>query len=399
MATYSRDEVARRAGVTIDAISRLVELGLLHPIDGDRFISGDVRRAGLVEALAGAGISVELLADAVRNGALAMDFMDDPAYERFAAISNETFAGVSVRTGIPVELLMMVREAIGSAQPSADDRMREDELAIVPLIQVEIEAGFRPISIERFLRTVGESTRRIAETESSSWYSEVLAPLFAAGHSATDIGPLTTDLSERVGPISDDAILAIYHAQQAHAWTSNIITGFEGALERAGLQSRLDRPPAMCFLDITGYTRLTAERGDEAAAQLAATLGRLVQRTSVQHGGKPVKWLGDGVMFYFKDPGPGVVAALEMVDGVADAGLPPAHVGLHAGPVIFQQGDYYGQTVNVASRIADYARPGEVLVSQQVVEAAADAASFTDIGPVELKGVAGPMRLHSAHRA
>ena len=110
-----------------------------------------------------------------------------------------------------------------------------------------------------------------------------------------------------------------------------------------------------------------------------------------------MKWLGDGVMFFFKDPGPGVVAALEMVTGVAEAGLPPAHVGLHAGPVIFQEGDYYGQTVNVASRIADYARPGEVLVSQEVVDAASGTAvTFREIGPVELKGVGGAMRLHAA---
>jgi adenylate cyclase len=94
-----------------------------------------------------------------------------------------------------------------------------------------------------------------------------------------------------------------------------------------------------------------------------------------------------------------VVAALEMVSGVVDAGLPPAHVGLHVGPVIFQEGDYYGQTVNVASRIAEYARPGEVLVSQDVVDASAGAvASFTEIGPIELKGVAGAMNLHAAHR-
>jgi adenylate cyclase len=156
----------------------------------------------------------------------------------------------------------------------------------------------------------------------------------------------------------------------------------------------------MCFLDITGYTRLTQERGDDAAADLAAELSRLVQRSSVRHTGRPVKWLGDGVMFYFTDPGPGVVAALEMVEGVAEAGLPPAHVGLHAGPVIFQQGDYFGQTVNVASRIAEYARPGEVLVSQEVVEAShVDRVRYTDIGPVELKGVAEAVNLHSASRA
>jgi class 3 adenylate cyclase len=65
--------------------------------------------------------------------------------------------------------------------------------------------------------------------------------------------------------------------------------------------------------------------------------------------------------------------------------------------VIFQDGDYYGQTVNLASRIADYARPGEVLVSQEVVAASAGAeVVFREIGPVELKGVADAVRLHAA---
>ena len=76
-----------------------------------------------------------------------------------------------------------------------------------------------------------------------------------------------------------------------------------------------------------------------------------------------------------------------MVDGLAAAGLPPAHVGLHAGPVLYQEGDYYGQTVNLSARIADYARPGEVLVSQAVADAShEDGIAFVDIGPVELKG-------------
>jgi adenylate cyclase len=88
-----------------------------------------------------------------------------------------------------------------------------------------------------------------------------------------------------------------------------------------------------------------------------------------------------------------------MVAGVVEAELPPAHVGLHVGPVIFQEGDYYGQTVNVASRIADYARPGEVLVSQQVVDASSGSeVAFREIGPVELKGVSGAMHLPAASR-
>jgi adenylate cyclase len=207
-------------------------------------------------------------------------------------------------------------------------------------------------------------------------------------------------LRERFLRLSDQAREAILQAHAARTVTRNIIGQFEALLSSAGLHSRLERPPAMCFLDITGYTRLTQERGDAAAADLAEQLGRLVRRTSLKHGGRAVKWLGDGVMFIFRDPGPGVVAALEMVDGVAEAGLPPAHVGVHAGPVIFQEGDYYGQTVNLAARIAEYARPGEVLVSQAVVDASDRAeATFTEIGPVELKGVAGAMLLHAAHHA
>ena len=67
--------------------------------------------------------------------------------------------------------------------------------------------------------------------------------------------------------------------------------------------------------------------------------------------------------------------------------------------MVFQEGDYFGRTVNVAARIADYARPGEVLVTQEVVEAAAESPlSFDEIGPVTLKGVIGEPRLHTAHR-
>jgi class 3 adenylate cyclase len=135
----------------------------------------------------------------------------------------------------------------------------------------------------------------------------------------------------------------------------------------------------------------TSRRGDRAAAALAD----LVEQVSLPRGGQPVKWLGDGVMFHFRRPGQAVVAALEMVERTPQAGLPPAHVGLHAGPVVFQDGDYFGRTVNLAARIAGHAGPGQVLVSDQVVAACPDGqVAFEPIGPVPLKGVADPVPLH-----
>jgi len=397
VAWYSREDAAGRVGVEPNYIVRLADLGILAPEERDRFSPGDVRRVLMAKSLEDAGIPLEGVAAAIQRGALSLAFLDAASYERFAALAAETFRQVSVRTGIPLELLMVIREAIGMAQPSPDDRLREDEMAIVPFIELQVAEGFRPAAIERLLRVQGDSTRRITEQEAAWWNSEVIEPAMAAGKGSEEIG--NADLADRTAPLSEQAVLAMYHAQQARAWTANIIEGFLVLLAKAGIHSRLERLPAICFLDLSGYTRLTQERGDDAAADLASTVGRLVQRSSVQHGGKPIKWLGDGVMFYFGDPGRGVRAALEMVEGLAAAALPPAHVGLDAGPVLFQEGDYFGQTVNVASRIAEYARPGEVVVSQDVVDASKGAgASFTEIGPVELKGVSGAMRLHAAHR-
>ncbi len=396
MTWYPREEVAERAGVESGYVVRLVELGILAPAERDRFSPGDVRRVLMARSLEDAGIPLDAVAEAIRHGALSLDFFDAAGYERFAGLCAETFQQVSDRTGIPLELLTVIREAIGMAEPSADDRVREDEMAVVPFIELQIAEGFRPAAIERLIRVQGDSTRRIAEQEAAWWTSEVIERDMAAGKGPEEIG--SAELTDRIAPLSEQTVVALYHAHQARTWASNIIEEFEGRMAAAGIHSRLERLPAMCFLDITGYTRLTQERGDDAAAELATTVGRLVRRSSVQHGGRPIKWLGDGVMFYFDDPGPGVRAALEMVDGLATAGLPPAHVGLHAGPVLFQEGDYYGQTVNLSARIADYARPGEVLVSREVAEASQeDGIAFAEIGAVELKGVADPVHLLRAH--
>ena len=398
MAWHTRAEAAERAGVEPGLLDRLVEIGIIEPEGPDRFSDGDVRRLLMAQSLEQAGIRLDDVGAAVRTGALSLAFMDSPAYERFAAHSDETFQQVSDRTGIPLDPLMVIREAVGGSEPSPHDYLREDEQGVVPFIELQLSAGFRPAAIERLLRVHGDSTRRMADSEGDWWRSEVVEPAIAAGKGPEEIA--NPEFAERSTPLAEQAMLSIYHAQQARAWTANIIEGFEVLMERQGIKSRLERLPAICFLDITGYARLTQERGDDAAADLAARLARLVQRSSMRYGGKPVKWLGDGVMFHFREPGPGVRSALEMIDALQGAGLPPAHVGIHSGTVLFQGGDYFGQTVNVAARIADYARPGEVLVSRAVADAQQDEqVAFLEIGQVELKGVAGTTELLRARLA
>ena len=214
---YSCNEAAHRAGVDPSYLDRLVELGILAPEVPDRFSGGDIRRVLLSRSLEAAGIPLEGVGEAVRRGTLTLSFFDAAAYERFAALADETFREASDRTGIPLELLMVVREAIGMAQPSPDDRLRDDEMKILPFIELQLEQGFRPAAIERLLRVQGDSTRRITEQEAAWWHSEVIAPAIAAGLGPEEFG--NAELSDRLSPLAEQALLATYHAHQARGWT------------------------------------------------------------------------------------------------------------------------------------------------------------------------------------
>ena len=399
MSGFSRREVAERAGVDPGYVDRLVDLGILEPGGGDTFTTGDVRRALWVQSFAQAGVPLDGLAAAVRDGTLSFSYLDASAFDRFAGVSTTTFRELSERTGVPLDLLLVVREAHGFAEPGPDDHVREDELAAVPAIELQLASGIRPEVIERLLRAYGEGLRRIVETETDWYRTEVQQPLLEGGMSEAEMLTAQADLGSHMAPLMEQALLSIYHGQQEHAWSKSAVEDVEAALERAGLFRPVRRPPAVSFLDITGYTRLTEERGDEAAAELASRLATMVRGASREHGGQPVKWLGDGVMFYFPNPSEAALAALDMVEGVAAHDLPPARVGIHAGPVVFQEGDYFGRTVNIAARIAEFARPGEVLVSREVVDAAdLDGVAVTEIGPIDLKGVSEPLTLFSARR-
>jgi adenylate cyclase len=94
----------------------------------------------------------------------------------------------------------------------------------------------------------------------------------------------------------------------------------------------MDTPPTIAFLDLSGFTRLTDEAGDEEAVRLATALSDLVRSVPIRFGGNPVKLLGDGVMLHFRASSAAVHCAIRLIAEVEERKLPPARVGLHAGP-------------------------------------------------------------------
>jgi adenylate cyclase len=396
--------LADLAGVTEAEVQRLVELGILVARDGDGpFLAADAPKVRLATACEQAGLPLAGIAAAIRDGRLSFAFLEAAPFRRWAVRSGRTYRQVSQETGVPLELLGGFLEAIGFARMAPEEPIREDELEIVPLLQLGLSTGFLDqVWSTRLGRGYAEGLRLIASVEKDVWQARFMAPLLASGADPQTARELASRLSGDLdfSVLRDRALMAAYRRQQELAWTEKLVEEIETALEQAGELGRPGRVPAMCFLDLTGYTRLTEEHGDQVAAALAATLAVLVDRSSRAHGGVPVKWLGDGVMVHFREPAGAVLAALEMVEEFPAAGLPPVHVGVAAGPVVAQGGDYFGRTVNLAARIAAHASAGRVLVSEPVVQRAPpQGVTFVELGLVQLEGIAHPVRLLEARRA
>ena len=197
-------------------------------------------------------------------------------------------------------------------------------------------------------------------------------------------------------------LLSLIHERHVEATlTARIIAAMEGVLGAAArLPERARRPPAVAFVDLAGFTSLTVERGDEAAASAAATLFDLADRAVRAGSGRVVKQLGDGVLLRLPDSESAILAVAAVVASTSEAGLPPAHAGIAAGPVFIRDGDVFGRTVNLASRIADRAAPDEILVEEGVVVALPrGTAVFDPIGRVKLKGFPEPVALWRATAA
>jgi class 3 adenylate cyclase len=123
-------------------------------------------------------------------------------------------------------------------------------------------------------------------------------------------------------------------------------------------------PPTFLFADLVGFTALTARRGDRDAADVAVGFTEAVRSAAQRHDAEVIKAIGDAVMVRASHPA-GAIALGEHIAAELPAlyALPEVRVGMHTGHAVERDGDWYGATVNLASRLADVAGPGEVLVS------------------------------------
>lgn len=172
------------------------------------------------------------------------------------------------------------------------------------------------------------------------------------------------------------------------------------SLARAETSSEGSVPTTLTvmFTDLEGFTRFTSDQGDEVAAALIAEHQKVVGPLVRSRGGRIVKHLGDGLMLAFPSPESAVLAAIELEEAVRTP--LPLRAGLHVGEAVVTHDDLFGNAVNIAARITEQARGGEVLASVAVRDAAGPMphVRFARARRAKLKGVE-PLSLCRVERA
>jgi adenylate cyclase len=392
-------ELAERTGLSPAAIRELAGLGILEPRDGG-YTRRDVVRARVVRDLGALGIEPDLLARALASGHLRLGYLESAG--RRHPRSDRTFADVAGEMDIPFEALERIYIAFGLPRPSADERVRQEDVEALAVLPILFGAGLGERDLLRMARVWGDSARRVAHYLPQYFHATVEQRFRARGLGDNEAYEAAIrEVAVCIGRSGEGLLGWLFRRQSDGVLVAHQFDHVEAALDEAGVRPRQPRKPgAVVFADLTGYTQLTETAGDEAAAEIALSLAQLVGEVAARHRGLTVKLLGDGALLHFADPGDAVRASLDIVALAPERGLPPAHVGADAGPMLFDQGDYFGRTVNLAARIGARAAPGQVLVGETLAAAVPhDGFALTEAGAVELKGIAAPIRIFEASRA
>jgi adenylate cyclase len=395
---FTEDEVAQRAGTTPERIRLLAELGILEPEDGT-YPRRDVLRARFVLGLDAIGVDAKAIAGALASGDLTLGYVEFGG--RRPPRSDRTFAQLSEEIDIPFSMLERIYVAFGLSRPAPHEYVREEDLQLLKIVPVLFGAGVSEGEVLRLARVWGDSARRVAQFQSHYLHHSIEEPFRRRGLRDNEaFEAALREVSVRSGRSGEDLLGWLYRRHSEAFETEHLFDHVETALEGAGVHRREPRQVEACaFADLSGYTRLTEEAGDEVAAQVSVKLAELVNEVASRHAGAVVKMLGDGVLFHFKDPQDAVMASLEILDRVRPAGLPPAHVGVNAGPMIYEEGDYFGRTVNIAARIASQAGPDQVFLGEDVLHhIEPNGFRVVEAGAFELKGIDKPLTLYEVVR-
>ena len=355
--------------------------GLLQGLEGE----ARDKRLRLLERLAAEGFSEPELVKAVKENRLAL-----LPVERVLG-GTYTAGEVEERTGLPDGTIARIRRQQGLPAPGSDDRVFSDEdVEAAKSMKLFLDAGFADDRVDEITRVLGEGMGRLSATIAASFVETFLE----AGESEDEVAPRFAQLAEQLTPAFAPILVAAFTAHLRDSVQRGVLGLAE--LEAGDIAGAQDL--AVCFADLVGFTRLG---GQVEVGELGTVAGRLASLSTslTQPPVRLVKTIGDAAMFVSSEPAPLVEVALKLVNAFEEEELPSLRAGIAFGPALQRAGDYYGNSVNLASRVTGVARPGSVLCTREIRDAAGDRFGWSAAGRHKLKGVSGPTLLYRARHS
>lgn len=355
----------------------------------------DFEAQGLLDGISGDERSarLELLRWLVDEGADLEELKLAAAEQRLALLPLERRLGgqhsareIEAASGLPASLMLQLRRLNGLPQAGPDDRVFGDyDVVQGSSIQQFLDAGLDLDTLSELTRITGESMSRLSAAVAAAFADTFLEP----GDSELDVARRFDRLAEQLLP----ALVPVLAGSFSAHLRESIHRAMLGAGERASGRMAHSTRLSVCFADMVGFTRLGGELEVGELGSVATRLAAL----AADHAVGPVrlvKTIGDAAMFVANEPGPLVAAALSLLDAAEAAELPTLRAGIALGDTVMRGGDYFGHSVNLASRATGSARPGSVLCTQEVRDAAEANFSWSYAGRFRLKGVSGMVALH-----
>jgi adenylate cyclase len=226
-----------------------------------------------------------------------------------------------------------------------------------------------------------------------SRYAEALRVLFAQtfiqpGDNEVDLARRLADAAGELMPLSSRMLDHVFLLHMRQLLRNDYI----GLAERTAGRVSDTADTTVAFADLVGFTELGESVGVEELGGLAGRLAQIAGEV-VEPPVRVVKQIGDAVMLVSPEVAPAIETCLALIDRAEDEeDFPPLRAGVAFGPAVNRWGDWFGSTVNVASRLTARARPGAVLATDEVRAAAEDGFDWSAAGDKRLKGLNKPIK-------
>jgi len=383
----SLSEAARRSGVSPATLKRWAADRVV-PVRRNRWTPAAAAQARVVARMRERGHSLEELKRAGREGRLSFGLAEDlfPRPEEQVTVED-----VAAETGLEPELIERILVIVGT--PLERDRvLNAEDVEAMRHCARALAAGFPLVALLQLVRVYVQSLRRIADAEVRLTHLYVHEPMIRDGvpelEMAEEMGSLAADVLPLAAPLTE-----YLHTRYLRFFLEQDVVGHMES-ELGTRAAHLGQVPiALCFIDLTGFTRYTEEEGDLEALDVVENFVATVEATLPPEA-TIVKTIGDEVMVVSPEPVSLTGWAVDLLEQLPKR--PRPRVGIHCGEAVYRDGDYFGTHVNLAHRVVSRAQAGEVLATDRVVEAVEgrERLRFEAIGEVTLKGFPVPTELY-----